>query len=225
VLGFSTIKAGAVLVPQAAVIMVLAPNSSTLVRRFGNKAVVTGGLLVVATALLLITRFGVDTGTVPIVLSTMLLGVGMAHVMAPATDSIMGSLPRAKAGVGSAMNDTTRQVGGALGVAILGSVLSSRYGTRISELLPGLPPKVVDAASNNVGEAIGFSNSPAGRPFAVQIADASKDAFVHGLHTSVLLAAGVILLAALGVVLWLPAHHRDEAEALAPVDVLAGGGR
>ena len=224
VLGFSTIKAGAVLVPQAAVIMVLAPNSSTLVRRFGNKAVVTGGLLIVATSLLLITQFGVHTGTVPIVLATMLLGVGMAHVMAPATDSIMGSLPRAKAGVGSAMNDTTRQVGGALGVAILGSVLSSRYGTRIAELLPGLPPKVVEAASNNVGEAIGFSNSPAGRPFATQIADASKDAFVHGLHTSVLLAAGVILLAALGVVLWLPAHHRDEAEALAPVEVLAGRG-
>ena len=160
----------------------------------------------------------------------MLLGVGMAHVMAPATDSIMGSLPRAKAGVGSAMNDTTRQVGGALGVAILGSVLSSRYGTRIAELLPGLPPKVVDAASNNVGEAIGFSNSPAGRPFATQIADASKDAFVHGLHTSVLLAAGVILVAAVGVLLWLPARHRDEAEAVetvedgAPAGALAGGG-
>jgi EmrB/QacA subfamily drug resistance transporter len=224
VLGFSTIKAGAVLVPQAAVIMVLAPNSSTLVRRFGNKAVVTGGLLVVATALILFTRLGVETGTVPIVLTTMLLGVGMANVMAPATDSIMGSLPRAKAGVGSAMNDTTRQVGGALGVAILGSVLSSRYGSRVGELLGALPPKVVDAASNNVGEAIAFSGSPAARPDSALIADASRHAFVHGLHTSVLLAAGVILVAALGVVLWLPARHRDEAEALAPVEALAGGG-
>ena len=131
----------------------------------------TGGLLVVATSLAPDHAVRRRTrGTVPIVLATMLLGVGMAHVMAPATDSIMGSLPRAKAGVGSAMNDTTRQVGGALGVAILGSVLSSRYGTRIAELLPGLPPKVVEAASNNVGEAIGFSNSPAGRPFAAQIA-------------------------------------------------------
>ena len=63
----------------------------------------------------------------------MLLGLGMALTMAPATESIMGSLPLAKAGVGSAVNDTTRQVGGALGVAIIGSVLSSTYGSKISE--------------------------------------------------------------------------------------------
>ena len=131
VLGFSTIKAGAVLVPQAAVIMVLAPElehawSAGSATRPSSPAACS----IVATALLLITQLGVrQRARSPIVLSTMLLGVGMAHVMAPATDSIMGSLPRAKAGVGSAMNDTTRQVGGALGVAHprLGALVAIRH--------------------------------------------------------------------------------------------------
>ena len=84
-----------------------------------------------------------------------ILAVGMGLVMAPATDSVMGSLPLAKAGVGSAVNDTTRQVGGALGVAIVGSVVSSMYGSKIADFFAGKPaPKAaVDAAKNSLGGA------------------------------------------------------------------------
>src|SRR4051794_2589409 len=226
VLGYSTVKAGAVLVPQAAVMMVLAPQSANLVRRFGNKRVVATGLTVVGLSLLLFTQFEPDSSTLLVIVITMLLGVGMANVMAPATDSIMGSLPRAKAGVASAMNDTTRQMGGALGVAILGSILSSRYGTRITELLPHAPDRVIQATKDNVGEALAFSHTRASGPLSTQISEAAKDAFVHGLHTSSVVAAGVILVAVLGVVLWLPARYRDEATRPepAPVEVLAAGG-
>jgi EmrB/QacA subfamily drug resistance transporter len=227
VLGYSTVKAGAVLLPQAAVLMVLAPQSATLVRRFGNKRVVAGGLTVVALALLLFLQLQADSSTLQVILSTMLLGVGMANVMAPATDSIMGSLPRAKAGVGSAMNDTTRQVGGALGVAILGSILSSRYGARITELLPGASDQVIAQTKDNVGEALAFSRTQGDGRLATQISDAAKDAFVHGLHTSTVVAAAVILIAVVGVILWLPARHRDEVVTEAepvPVEAMAGGG-
>ena len=90
----------------------------------------------------------------------MILAAGMGLVMAPATDSVMGSLPLAKAGVGSAVNDTTRQVGGALGVAIVGSVVSSVYGTKIADFFAGKPaPKAaVDAAKNSLGGAYAVAN-------------------------------------------------------------------
>jgi EmrB/QacA subfamily drug resistance transporter len=227
VLGYSTVKAGAVLVPQAAVMMVLAPQSANLVRRFGNKRVVATGLTVVGLSLLLFTQFDVDSSTLDVIIITVLLGVGMANVMAPATDSIMGSLPRAKAGVGSAMNDTTRQMGGALGVAILGSILSSRYSARITELLPHVSGKVIAATNNNVGEALGFAHTKVSGPLSTQISDAAKNAFVHGLHTSSVVAAGVLLVAVVGVILWLPARHLDEATEPEPVPVeamAAGGG-
>src|SRR5205085_4743691 len=103
-------------------ILFLAPNSARLVDRWGTKLVTGMGLSVVVLTLILFGRFSLETSTLQVVIAATLLGVGMAHVMAPATESIMGSLPRAKAGVGSAVNDTTRQLGGAIGVALLGSL-------------------------------------------------------------------------------------------------------
>ena len=109
--------------------MVLAPLSARLVERSGTKVVVGTGLPSWPSALLL--RPGSPpTSSDHVILVTMVLGLGMANIMAPATESIMGSLPRAKAGVGSAVNDTTRQVGGAVGVALLGSLMSTRVPLR-----------------------------------------------------------------------------------------------
>ena len=120
VLGYSTVEAGAVLLPQAAVLMIAAPLSAMVVQRVGNKLVVGFGLILVSISLFLFGALSPTSTVWAIIGVTMLMGLGMGNIMAPATDSIMGSLPRAKAGVGSAMNDTTRQVGGAVGVAVLG---------------------------------------------------------------------------------------------------------
>ena len=130
--GFSPLKAGAVVIPQAAMMMMMAPLSTVFVRRFGNKLVVGFGLVVVAVSLGAFGLLSVDAPLWQILVITLLMGVGMGNVMAPATDSIMGSLPRAKAGVGSAMNDTTRQTGGAIGVAVLGSILASKFHSSMS---------------------------------------------------------------------------------------------
>ena len=94
---------------------------------------------------------------------TSFLGFGMAHVMPAATESIMGSLPREKAGVGSAMHDTTRQVGGAVGVGLLGSILSSRYASHVTSGLRGIAPaSLVDRAKDSIGSALGVAqNDPA----------------------------------------------------------------
>jgi EmrB/QacA subfamily drug resistance transporter len=214
VLGYSTVKAGAVLLPQAAIMLVAAPLSSVFVVRFGNKIVVASGLLVVAVCLLLLTTLNAHSSTPHVVVVVALLAVGMGNVMAPATDSIMGSLPRAKAGVGSAVNDTTRQMGGAIGVAVLGSLAVSQFSSEMSRLLGAiLPASLLSQARMGIAQAVGVAAEPAAQPFAGRIESAAKAAFVSGFHLAAVVAAIVILIAAAAVVIWLPARATREEPA------------
>jgi Na+/melibiose symporter-like transporter len=208
VLGYSTVKAGAVLLPQAAMIMVFAPLSSIWVARIGNKIVVAAGLTLVTISLVLFDTFQVHISALHLIAITALMGLGMANVLAPCTDSIMGSLPRAKAGVGSAVNDTTRQMGGAIGVAVFGSLMASHFTSSVGSSLRGVvPPTVVTQIGDNVGQALGVATeSPAAKPYAAQIVDVAKHSFVGGLHTVGFVAAGVTLIAAIGVAVFLPAR-------------------
>jgi EmrB/QacA subfamily drug resistance transporter len=215
VLGYSTVKAGAVLVPQALVLMAFAPLSNVWVQRFGNKVVVAVGLLLVTVSLALFTTFQPDSTAWHVIGVSLVMALGMANIIAPCTDSIMGSLPRAKAGVGSAVNDTTRQMGGAIGVAVFGSLMASHFASQMSSLVGDhVPAPLIGQVRDNVGEAIGVARSvPAAQPFAGQIVAAAERAFCSGLHLVGLVAAGVTLLAALGVALFLPARARDEETA------------
>lgn len=211
--GFSPLKAGAILIPQSLVILVLAPTSSRFVEMVGTKVVVGVGLLITALSLVIFATFSPDTGLLAIIGGTMVLGLGMSNVMAPATESIMGSLPRSKAGVGSAINDTTRQVGGAIGVALLGSLLSSRYLSHLHDAMAGsgLPPATLRGAETNIQAAVEVSkHAPA--PLGQQLLDTAKDAFMSGMHLAVVVAAGIVVVAAVGVFLWLPARAPSEAE-------------
>jgi EmrB/QacA subfamily drug resistance transporter len=214
VMGYSPLQAGVRLLPWAAVMLVVAPSSARLVERFGTKAVVTTGLTLVTVALTLLSQLPVDS-TYPgdVLWRMMIMATGMALVMAPATESIMGSLPRAKAGVGSAVNDTTRQVGGALGVAIVGSVMSSIYRGDMGDVLAGspLPPDAAEQARASLGGALGVAGSIGGDTGRL-IADAAKESFVAGLHRGVLVASGAALVGALVVLVWLPAHAAPAPE-------------
>jgi EmrB/QacA subfamily drug resistance transporter len=230
VLGYSTVKAGAVLLPQAVTLMIFAPLSNVWVQRLGNKVVVTAGLLLVTASLLLFNVLDADSTTGTVIAISMLLGLGMANIMAPATDSIMGSLPRAKAGIGSAMNDTTRQVGGAVGVAVLGSLLASHYTKTMDSRLGGVvPAQLLESVRDSVGQASGVVREvPAAQPFAAEITRAAQESFVGGMHLAFTVAAGITLLAAIGVARFLPARPgepepepvpgagRDEGEPAVP---------
>jgi Na+/melibiose symporter-like transporter len=210
VLGYSTVKAGAVLLPQAAAMMICAPLSSVWVAKLGNKVVVTTGLLLVTLSLALFSTFGADSSALHIIAITVVMGIGMANIMAPCTDSIMGSLPRAKAGVGSAVNDTTRQMGGAIGVAVFGSLMASHFTSEVRSGLTGVAsPEVIKQLGDNVGQAIGISQTPAAQPIAAQVVGVAKDGFVSGLHLIGFVAAAVTFVAAIGVALFLPARARD----------------
>lgn len=214
VLDYSPLQAGVRLLPFAVTLMIAAPTSAQLVKRFGTKRVVASGLLLVGVAMLLYLGLEADSSYVDIVWRQMIMAVGMGLTMAPATESIMGSLPLTKAGVGSAVNDTVRQVGGALGVAVIGSTLSSIYVSRIDDALRGspVPPEGREAARRSVGGAIDVADQMRRLdvPGATEFVNAAKDAFVTAMHAGVLVAAGVALLGALVAFVWLPARARAE---------------
>ena len=141
----------------------------------------------------------------------------MGNVMAPATESIMGSLPRDKAGVGSAVNDTTRQVGGALGVAILGSLLSSRYASSLTAALHGVPALV--SSSAGARQSVGLAHELAGglAPTArLALATAANRSFTSAMHFAVGVAACFAFVGAIEVLLFLPARAPDDLPATAP---------
>jgi EmrB/QacA subfamily drug resistance transporter len=209
--GFTPLQAGALVLPQAAVMMVIAPMSAGFVERLGNKLVVGFGLVVTGLALASFSLLSASAPVWQIVAITVMMGVGMGNVMAPATDSIMGSVPREKAGVGSAMNDTTRQTGGAVGVAVLGSILASRY--RASVAAAGqahhLPDPLAAAVRTDVGTALRTAHSAAGARYTDAITAIARQGFVTSFHVASLVGAAVVLLAAAAVFIWLPARATD----------------
>jgi EmrB/QacA subfamily drug resistance transporter len=216
VLGYDALQTGVRLIPVAAVLMVAAPSSSLLTRRFGTKFVVAGGLGIVAGGLLVLGQATVTSGYPLVVGALVLLGLGMGTAMAPATDSIMGSLPPERAGVGSAVNDTTREVGGALGVAILGSLAATRFTSAMSgsPALRGLPSQAVEAATNSIGGAVSVAARLAGTPLvsaAAPLLTAARSAFVEAMTYAVTIGAGAAVLGALVALVFLPARPRATA--------------
>jgi hypothetical protein len=141
------------------------------------------------------------------------LAAGLALVMPPATESIMGSLPLAKAGVGSAVNDTTRQVGGALGVAVLGSVMSSTYGPRVTDAISGFPVSSEQASAirDQIGAAMRAANEIGGEPGRM-LADVASRGFADGMSTAFIIGAAALALGAVIVALFLPARARDHED-------------
>jgi EmrB/QacA subfamily drug resistance transporter len=211
VLGYDALGAGLRQAPMALTLMLVAPNTARLSARFGAHRVVSTGLSLVTLSMLLLALLTVDS-SYPQVLGCMLIGgVGMALTMSPLTASIMSAVPMTRAGTASAVNDTTRELGGSLGVAVLGSVLSSRYVSGIHPLTSKLPAAARKAAEQSLGGALEVAKQlpgEAGKTFA----RAAQVAFVDGLHIAVLVAAAVAASGAVIVFRKLP-HAGGHSEA------------
>ena len=207
VMGYTALEAGIRLLPMAATQIVVAPTSAKVAERVGSKIVVAAGLLVAALGMLLASQVAADTEYLQVAVVLVVLGAGFAMMMPSATEAIMGSVPPDKAGVGSAVNDTTRELGGAFGVAVLGSIVSSTYGPQVRDAVAGtpLPAEQVAAASDQVGAAMEIaSRLPAGP--AQLLHDAAADAFVDGMSTALMVGAAALALGALVAALFLPAR-------------------
>ncbi len=211
VLGHSAFDAGLRMLPTAAGMILAAKLSVPLTSRLGTKLVVAGGLATVAGALFLMAGFQVGTGDDRIALAMGLMGFGIGLGMAPATEAIMGSLPPAKAGIGSAMNDVVREVAGTLGVAVLGSLLSSGYAGAMDGATDGLPADAAAAASDSVGTAQVVAAEVGGSTGADLVAS-SQQAFVDAMSTTASVAAGIAIAGALIAAAFLPARARARSQ-------------
>ena len=206
VLEYSPLKAGMMTAPVAVGLMATAPNTTRFVGRFGTKYVVVFGLGMVMCALLL---YASDTIMSSVFLGgfvRILFGAGMGCVAAPATESIMGSLPKEKAGVGSAVNDTTRQTGGALGVAVIGSIFVARY-RAVIDVPRGLTSAQAADVQDSIGRALGVARQLPLR--AAEIHDAAADAFKTAMHLVYPISATIVFGAAMLAWKYLPARAVD----------------
>jgi EmrB/QacA subfamily drug resistance transporter len=223
VMGYTPLEAGIRLLPMAVTQMVVAPASAKVVERLGSKVVVATGMAIAALGLAMTSQLTAGSGYDAVAACLIVLSAGIAMVMPAATEAIMGSVALAKAGVGSAVNDTTRQLGGAFGVAVLGSVVSSTYGPEVREAVAGspLPATAVQSAGDQIGAAMDVARRIGGEPGRL-LADAASAAFVDGMSTAMLIGAAVLTVGAVLVGLFLPARagvkasDADEATGVAP---------
>ena len=208
--GYAPLSTGVRLLPVASLVAISSILGTKLAVRFGTKLVVASGLLLMAGFFLWVTSASVATGYGTIAAQMVVLGTGMGLTSAPATEAIMGVVPKAKAGVGSAVNDTTRLLGGTLGVAVIGSVYASLYASGLARALPaGLPATLTRTAHGSLGAALTVSDrlARAGHTeLATIVHNAASAAFFHGFHTADVVAAGVAAAGALMALVLLPAH-------------------
>jgi DHA2 family multidrug resistance protein-like MFS transporter len=210
VLGYSAVEAGTAGIPLTSLMVIASLRSPTLVGRFGSKYVVAFGMSSGALSFLLMSMLGADTPLWLVILVTLPLGAGMGNVLSPATDSIMGALPKEKAGVGSAMNDATRQVGGALGVAILGSILSSRFASEMGVRLGGiLPAATLARAEDSMGEALAIAREATSG--GARIVEAAQQSFLSGMQAAMFVGFVMMVLGILATLRWLPARAAEPA--------------
>ncbi|GAA2062328.1 MFS transporter [Williamsia deligens] len=210
--GYGTLSAGLHTLPFAVVMAVVSPVAMQAVRRVGVAAVSATGALLMAGGFALVQFAGADASYWGLIVWSMsAMAAGLALISGPCTHVVMTSLPEDRAGAGAAVNDTTREFGGALGVAVLGSVLSSVYasGATNSAVLQQLPEQARDIARTSVVAGVEVAQQ-APAQFAGPVLDAVRDAFVTGLHQSVWVAVAVAALAAPAAYLGLRGAAADQ---------------
>ena len=210
VLGLTALETGVRFVPLAIGVIVSAPISAALTGRFGAKVATAFGLFVTAGSLALLATVTVGSGDLLIGSVLAIAGFGLGVAMTPATDAIMGALPKEQAGVGSAVNDTTREIGGAIGVAVLGSVFSAVYSSRMTEVANVLPAEIGSVVRDSIGGALAVAGQVGGTS-GEAIAAAARSAFVDGMATASLIGMGVAIAGALVALVWLPARATASA--------------
>jgi DHA2 family multidrug resistance protein-like MFS transporter len=213
--GYSPLQTGLLFLPFAAAQLFFAPRSAAMVKRFGAKAVATVGLSLVTLSLVGFMWIDAATPIWALCVLFFVQGAGMANIMPPAMESIMSSLPREKAGVGSAVSNTVRQVASALGIAVLGSVLAAVYQNQVAPATAALPGPARSAAEGSLAGAYGVAErlGAAGQG----IIGPANDAFVAAMHWAAAIGAIIVALGILAALRWMPGHTVTPQVAPQPV--------
>jgi EmrB/QacA subfamily drug resistance transporter len=212
--GYTPLQTGLLMLPLAVAQLIFAPRARLVVDRFGNRATTTAGMLIIAAMLAAFATLDAKTPIWLLEVIFFLMGTGMAHIMTPTSVVIMQALPREKAGSASALSNTFRQVGGALGIAVLGSVLSTAYRNGIEGSLGALPAGLRGTAGESIEATLGIAEKLG--PRGAALVTPAHDAFLHAMHVTAVWGAGVALVGAVVVALFLPgrpqAHPQDADE-------------
>ncbi|CAG7583822.1 MFS transporter [Rhodococcus opacus] len=210
---YTPFEFGVASLPFAVSVAVGAPVATLLAQRIGTTPVIVFGLLLTGVGLYLGGQVAVDSSYLTDVLPSMVsMALGLAIVQGPATESIMASLPLDEAGAGSAVNDTTREIGGTLGVAVLGSIVASYYATTMSPLLDRIPAALMNDDEKGFARATVLSVLEIRKreipPFLEQQREnlilTMKTTVLQGSHTASLVAAGAVVVCALVVAIFMP---------------------
>ena len=224
--GYGALATGVRILPVATTIAVGSVGGVLLAGRIGTRAVVTTGLILLGSSFGWIAVSATFMPYSQIVGQMVLMGLGLGLTTAPATESILSVLPPAKAGVGSAVNDATREVGGTLGVAVLGSIFISSYAQHLAGTpFRRLPSHVVEAAQNSVAAALGTVSQTRGGRAQQQLLDGVQASFMSGFHLACLVATGICLLGAIGALLLPGRNPRPVAVTSVPEPATVGAGR
>ncbi|MCX5612886.1 MULTISPECIES: MFS transporter [unclassified Streptomyces] len=204
VLGFSPLEAGLLVLPMGIGSMVVSARCPKLVMKFGPRAVVAAGSTAIALYAVGAAFFDAGTPTWLLVVAQLLLGIGWGSIMAPATASLMSVVPPVKAGAGQAVSQTARQVAGALGIAIIGSLLSSGYRSSIGDAVNVLPEALRDEAAGSIGGTVRAVQAAKLGDQAPALLAKASDAYVSGMQSTLFVVAGVALVSVLVALRWLP---------------------
>lgn len=203
--GLSAFETGLRFIPIALGVIVVAPISAKLTSSLGARVVTAGGLFVVAAGLGLLATVGLDTRDLQVAAALFVIAAGIGLAATPATDAIMGALPKDQFGVGSAVNDTTRELGGALGVAILGSAFAASYSVAMTGASGGLPVELGAAARDSLAAAAGVAAQLGGSAGEALLA-AARAAFVDAMRLTSIVGVGVALAGAVVALAFLPSR-------------------
>ncbi len=216
--GRSALQAGLLIVPTSVAMMFTAPISGKVMSTIGPRYLVLAMSGAMLTGIVLLTRVEVGSSALSVIVPLMIFGLGAGLGLPALTDTVMAAVPEADAGVGSAVNDVSRELGGALGIAAIGSFVSIFYRSNINDAIDGtLPADVVELAREGVGVASVVARSLPG-DVAVALTDASNSAFVDAMTTGFALSAVVLLGAVVVAFTLIPRRMREKQAELEPDD-------
>lgn len=201
-LGYTPLQTAFALAPLVAPLLVLSLATPWYLPRLGLRIVLSTGLALIAGGLFYMQTLEVDSPYLDLALPLLVMSTGIGLCTAPATSAIMGAVPDEKQGVASAVNDSTREIGAALGIAVAGSVLAAQYGDSLAPRLSGLPESLRTAASNSLAEALEVAARLG--PQGADLSQAAQVAFMDAMHISLIALGGLCAVAAVFIALWAP---------------------
>jgi hypothetical protein len=212
VMGYSALKTAVAIAPLIGPVLVLSATNNWYLPRLGLRLVLTVGLILIAAGLMCMRLLEIDSPYLQLAWPLLVMSTGIGLCTAPTTSAVMGAVPDEKQGVASAVNDATREIGAALGIAVAGSILAAQYGSLIGPRLAGLPDQVRAPATDSLAQALAVAEEMG--PTGARLAGVAQSAFLESMNASLLVLAVVITVAAVLVGLWAPGRDGRQLKAV-----------